>query len=68
MQYKPGWDLASIPEEAFLSELGRRNAAKRISPLGGYRSGAGRKPQMVKCSRCGQMVTKTQALRGHGCR
>lgn len=67
--YKPTWNLASIPDAVFLSEVGRRNAAKRTSPLGGYRPGAGRKPQMVKCPRgCGRMVTKTQALRGHGCR
>jgi hypothetical protein len=66
-QYKPSWDLASIPEEAFLSELGRRNAAKRTTPLGGYRPGAGRKPTLVKCPRCGEPVTKTEARRGHGC-
>jgi len=67
-QYKPTWDLASIPDQMLLSEIGRRNAARRTT-AGGARPGAGRKPQMVKCPRgCGRMVTKTQALRGHGCR
>lgn len=27
----------------------------------------GRPPEMVKCPRCGEPVTKTQARRGHGC-
>jgi hypothetical protein len=67
MEYKSTWDLGSIPEDAFFSELGRRNAAKRTAPLGGRRAGAGRKPQPVACPRCGESVSKTTASRGHGC-
>ncbi|MGH9619692.1 MAG: hypothetical protein ACRD45_08295 [Bryobacteraceae bacterium] len=67
MQYKPGWELASIPDAALYSEVGRRNAARRQT-AGGFRIGAGRKPELIPCPRCGAKVTKTQALRGHGCR
>lgn len=64
--YKPSWNLASIPDEALLSEAGKRIQARRIN-AGGYREGAGRKPELVKCPRCGQTVSKTEARRGHGC-
>jgi len=68
MKYEPAWDLSSIPDHVFKSEVGRRTAAMRKSPLGGLREGAGRKPELIPCPRgCGQLVTKTQARRGHGC-
>ena len=68
MQYKPTWNIESIPDAVLYSEVGRRNAARRTT-AGGARPGAGRKPQMLRCPRgCGQMVTKTEARRGHGCR
>jgi hypothetical protein len=67
MQYKPTWDLQSIPDDVFRSEIGRRSAARRKT-AGGYRENAGRKPEMVPCPRgCGQIVSKTEAQRGHGC-
>jgi hypothetical protein len=65
-EYKPTWNMGSIPDEVLYSEVGRRNAARRTT-AGGYRPGAGRKPTLVKCLRCGQQVTKTQARRGHSC-
>jgi hypothetical protein len=67
MRYKPTWDIESIPDEVLYPEIGRRNAARRKS-AGGFREGAGRKPEMVRCPRCGASVSKTEALRGHGCR
>ena len=66
--WKPSWNLASIPDDLLLSEAGRRNAAKRTAPLGGARPGAGRPVELVLCPHCGTQVTKTQAKRGHGCR
>ncbi len=69
MEYKPNWDIASIPDELLYSEIGRRNAARRTSPLGGFREGAGRPPQLVDCPLgCGAKITKTAARRGHGCK
>jgi hypothetical protein len=65
-EFKPTWDLASIPDDALYSEIGRRNAARRVN-AGGARAGAGRKAEMVACPRCGASVSKTEARRGHGC-
>jgi len=68
MEYKRTWDLRSIPDEEFYSEAGRRSAARRKT-AGGFRENAGRKPELVPSPRgCGQMVSKTEARRGHGCR
>jgi predicted RNA-binding Zn-ribbon protein involved in translation (DUF1610 family) len=67
MDYKPSWNLRSIPDDVFFSESGRRQAAMRVNP-GGFREGAGRKAIMVPCPRCGERVTRTEARRGHGCK
>lgn len=66
MEYKPTWDLGTIPDDVFRSEIGHRSAA-RCRTAGGYRENAGRKAEMVACPRCGRTVTKTQARRGRGC-
>ncbi len=63
MDYKPFWNLSSIPDDVFMSESGRRQAARLANP-GGYRKTAGRKKEMVPCPRCGATVTKTEARRG----
>jgi hypothetical protein len=66
-EYKATWNLASVPDDAFYAEAARR-MVKRRKVSGGARAGAGRPKEFVPCPRgCGQMVTKTQAIRGHGC-
>lgn len=66
MKYSSNWDLESIPDQALFSEAGRRYAAMRKN-AGGFREGSGRKPELALCPRCRQLVTKTQARRGHSC-
>jgi len=65
--YKPSWNLETVPDDVFYSESARRMTERR-KVSGGFREGAGRKPEMVRCPRCGASVTKTEARRGHGCR
>lgn len=65
--YKPSWDLETVPDNVFYAEAARRMTERR-KVSGGSREGAGRKPEMVPCPRCGRQVTKTEARRGHGCR
>jgi hypothetical protein len=52
-------------KQATSEELGRELATRHKT--GGARLGTGPKPQYVECPRCGEQVTKTQAVRGHGC-
>ncbi len=67
-EYKPTWNLATVPDEVFYAEAARRMTERRKT-AGGSRPGAGRPRELVKCPRgCGRMVTKTEARRGHGCR
>jgi hypothetical protein len=53
MNYKPTWNLGTIPDGLLLSEAGRRRVAMRTT-AGCFRKGAGRKPVMVPCPRCGK--------------
>jgi hypothetical protein len=56
--------LDRIPEEEIIRRAAQINGRKS----GGFREGAGRPVTYTKCPRCGERVTKTQAIRGHGCR
>jgi ribosomal protein S26 len=59
--------LNRIPEELIVRRAASINGRKGENK-GGARPGAGRRASMVPCHRCGAIVTKTQAIRGHGCR
>jgi hypothetical protein len=62
----PNYDklLDRIPDYLIV----RRAASINGRNSGGARAGAGRPAEKAKCPRCGAQVTKTQAIRGHGCR
>jgi hypothetical protein len=51
MDYRPSWNLRSIPDDVFFSQPGR-HAAMRVN-LGGLREGAGRKAIIVPCPHAG---------------
>ena len=55
MIFRKSWDLASIPDEPFFRESGRRF---------GSRHGAGRPPKLARCPRCGEEFG-TAAMRQH---
>ena len=46
MNYSPNWDLATIPDEPFYSEAGRRRGA-RAHP---------KQKKLAPCRHCGQMA------------
>lgn len=64
MEYSEDWDLSTIPDQALWSEVGKR----RAKGTGGIRVKAGRKVKPTRCTRCGEIVTATEARRGHGCK
>jgi hypothetical protein len=51
MDYRPSWNLRSIPDDVFFSQPGR-HAAMRVN-LGGLREGAGRQAIIVPCPHAG---------------
>lgn len=67
MNYKPTWDLSTIPDNIWASELGRRCVARRVRPSGGARPGAGRPKKLAVCQACGSGPYGYRELRAHKC-
>ena len=56
MQYKPTWDLTTIPDAPLYSEVARRRSAK----------GSGRPRVMTPCDKCGAVMSAREK-RAHKC-
>ena len=54
MNYRPTWNLASIPDQVLASENGRRSAAKRKVRSGG---------RPMNCGGCGREICKACELK-----
>lgn len=63
-KYSPAWDLSSIPEEIFWSELGRRRNKLIRHRSGG---GNGRPLKPTPCPKCGVECESVRAA-GRHCR
>lgn len=61
-QYSPSWDLSSIPEEIFWSELGRRRNKLIRHRRGG---GNGRPVKPMPCPKCGKPCKSRREAEGH---
>ncbi len=61
LNYMPAWNLATIPDEIFASEVGRRRVAKRITQV----PGTGRPKKPANCPKCQAMCESTVAAREH---
>jgi len=61
-KYSPTWDLSSIPEEAFWSELGRRRNKLIRHRRGG---GNGRPLKPTPCPKCGERCESVRAAGRH---
>lgn len=59
--YTPDWNLATIPDEIFASEVGRRRVAKRITQV----PGTGRPKKPANCPKCQAPCESTTAAREH---
>lgn len=64
MNYKPTWDLSTIPDDLIIQEAGRRRAAMRQTYSGGRNGG---RPPVTKRCPCGAMTKQRAKLRNHLC-
>jgi hypothetical protein len=62
LQWTEDFDMETIPDEVFLSELGRRNSTKRKT----FAPGPGRPRSASRCP-CGAMTKKRAKQRNHIC-
>jgi len=59
LTYTPDWNLATIPDEIFASEVGRRRGAQRKVKTGG------RPAIPTPCPKCGMDCAGVVAARAH---
>jgi hypothetical protein len=55
MNWSEAWNLTTIPDEVFQSEVGRRNVAKRK-----YKSSCGHRKPNPECAKCKQRLYRRE--------